>query len=54
MLLQSSKALLFLYNILVEIISHLSLEMCICIHSLVVDHIGCIVCMYQFPIAIFS
>jgi len=54
MLMQSSKALLFLYNILVEVISHLSLEMCICTHSLVVDRIGCSVSMYQSHIAIFS
>jgi len=41
MLVQSSEALL-----LVEVISHLSLEMCICTHSLVVDHIGCSICVY--------
>jgi len=51
---QSSKALLFLNNILVEVLSHLSLDMCICTHSLVVDNIGCSVCMYQTHIAILS
>jgi len=32
----------------------LSLEMCIGTHSLVVDHIGCSICVYQSHIAIFS
>jgi len=27
--------------------------MCICTHSLVVDHIGCSICVYQSHIAIF-
>jgi len=40
MLMQCSEALPFLQNILVEVIGHLPLEMCICTHSLVVDHIG--------------
>jgi len=38
MLMQSSEALLFLKNILVKVISHLSLEICISTHSLVIDH----------------
>jgi len=52
MLMQSSKTLLFLENILIEVISHLSLEMCICTHFLVVDHMGCSICLYQSHIAI--
>jgi len=43
----------FYKNIVVEITSHLSLEMCICTHSLVVDHLGCSICVYQSHIAIF-
>jgi len=31
----------------------MSLEMCICTHFLVVDHIGCSICVYQSHIAIF-
>jgi len=56
MLMQSSEALLLLQNILVEVISHLSLEMCICTHSLAVDRIGCSICLYvrQSHIDIFS
>ena len=54
MLMQCSEALPFLQNILVEVINHLSFEMCICIHSLVVDHIGCSIYVYQSHIAIFS
>jgi len=30
------------------------MEMCICTHSLVVDHTGCSICLYQSHIAIFS
>ena len=41
MLLQCIEALLFLQNVLVEVINHLPLEMCICTHSLVVDDTGC-------------
>jgi len=52
MLIQSSKALLFLQNILIEVISHLSLERCICTHSLVVDHMAAVfVCIS--PILLF-
>jgi len=51
---QCTEALLILYNILVEVIRNLSLEMWICTHSLVVDHIGCSICVYQSHIAIFS
>jgi len=40
-IIQSSEELLFLYNILVEVISRLSLEICICTYSLVIDHMGC-------------
>jgi len=50
---QCTEALPFLQNILVEVINHLSLEMCICTHSLVVDQIGCSICVYQSHIAIF-
>jgi len=39
---------------LVEVINHLSLEKCICTHSLVIDHIGCSICVYQSHIAIFA
>ena len=53
MLMQCSEALPFLSNILVKVISHLSLEMCICTHSLVADHIGCSICVYQSHSAIF-
>ena len=53
LLMQCSESLPCLQNILVEVIIHLSLEMCICAHSLVVDHIGCSICMYQSHIAIF-
>jgi len=54
MLMQCSEVLLLLQNIFVEVISHLSLEMCICTHSLVVDHIGCSIYVYQSHISILS
>jgi len=38
---QSSETLLFLQNILAEVLSHLLLEIYFCTHTLVVDHIGC-------------
>jgi len=53
MLMQCSEALPFLFNIHVEVINHLSLQMCICTPSLVLDHIGCSICKYQSLIAIF-
>jgi len=54
MLMQCSEALPFLQNILVEVINHLPFEMYICTHSLVVDNVGCNICVYQSHIAIFS
>jgi len=50
MLMQSTKARLFLKNIHVEVISHLSLKMCISTD----DHVGSNIYLYQSHIAIFA